>query len=63
MRRLNNSLYNLQGAKISWKDDSKNLAKLHPRVKGDEEDDLPAEPGTFFNFFEHSDDPFDVGLK
>ena len=30
----------LQATKIDWKDDSKNLTKLHPRVKDDEDDDL-----------------------
>ncbi|KAI0651556.1 hypothetical protein C8Q79DRAFT_933983 [Trametes meyenii] len=50
-----------QTVKIDWKDDSKNLTKLHPRVT-DEDDDLPSEGGSFFNFFEVADDPFDVGV-
>ena len=36
------------------------MTKLHPRVKDDEDDDLPSEGGSFFNFFEIADDPFDV---
>ena len=52
----------LQATKIDWKDDSKNLTKLHPRVKDDEDDDLPSEGGSFFNFFEVADDPFEVRL-
>jgi template-activating factor I len=43
--------------KIDWKDPSKALTKLHPREEGD---DIPAEPGSFFNFFEIEADPFDV---
>ena len=49
--------------KIDWKDDSKNLTKQHPRVKEDDEDDIPAESGSFFNFFEVADDPFEVRLN
>ncbi|KAJ8454097.1 hypothetical protein ONZ51_g13226 [Trametes cubensis] len=51
-----------QATKIDWKDDSKNLTKLHPRVKDDEEDDMPSEGGSFFNFFEVAEDPFDIGV-
>ncbi|KZT23794.1 hypothetical protein NEOLEDRAFT_1135924 [Neolentinus lepideus HHB14362 ss-1] len=51
-----------QAYKISWKDDSKNLTKLHPRERFDEEDDMPAEPGTFFHYFELAEDPFDIGV-
>ncbi|CCM01618.1 uncharacterized protein FIBRA_03679 [Fibroporia radiculosa] len=51
-----------QSIKIDWKEDSKNLTKLHPRVMDDDGDDMPAEGGSFFNFFEHADDPFDVGV-
>jgi len=50
-----------QAIKIQWKDDGKNLTKLYSRIEGDEDDDLPAEPGSFFNFFECPDDPFDIG--
>ncbi|KAF8527965.1 hypothetical protein BU17DRAFT_73626 [Hysterangium stoloniferum] len=50
-----------QATTIQWKDQGKNLTKLYSRIKGDEDDDLPAEPGSFFNFFEHADDPFDIG--
>jgi len=48
-----------QAIKINWKSDSVNLAKQHPRVI---EDDDVSEPGSFFNFFEEKDDPFDIGL-
>jgi template-activating factor I len=36
------------------------LTKLHPRVIDDDADELPAESGSFFNFFELESDPFDV---
>ncbi|KAH9947941.1 hypothetical protein B0H21DRAFT_736215 [Amylocystis lapponica] len=49
-----------QSIKIDWKDDAKNLTKLHPRVT-DEEDDT-SEGGSFFTFFEEEDDPFDIGV-
>ena len=51
-----------QATKISWKDPANALTKLHPRVidDGAEPDDLPAESGSFFNFFEIDSDPFDV---
>lgn len=45
--------------KINWKDPAKALTKLYPREVGDE-DDEPAEPGSFFNFFEIAADPYDV---
>jgi len=53
-----------QSIKINWKDDSKNLTKISPRTKdeADDLDDLPADTGSFFNFFEYADDPFDVCL-
>ncbi|KIJ68631.1 hypothetical protein HYDPIDRAFT_125427 [Hydnomerulius pinastri MD-312] len=48
--------------KINWKDPENALTKLHPRVEEDEEDsDVPAEAGSFFNFFEIASDPFDIG--
>ncbi|OJT04763.1 Nucleosome assembly protein 1-like 4 [Trametes pubescens] len=50
-----------QATKIDWKDEAKNLTKLHPRVV-DEDDDLPSEGGSFFNFFEVAQDPFDIGV-
>lgn len=52
---------NHQSIKVEWKDDSRNLSQLHPRVM-EEGDDLPAEGGSFFTFFEHADDPFDVSF-
>ncbi|EMD41636.1 hypothetical protein CERSUDRAFT_110207 [Gelatoporia subvermispora B] len=50
-----------QATKIEWKDDSKNLTKSHPRVHEDPEDE-PAEGGSFFNYFEHPTDPYDIGV-
>ncbi|KAI0786099.1 hypothetical protein C8Q75DRAFT_774066 [Abortiporus biennis] len=47
--------------KIDWKDESKNLTKLYPRVI-DEEDDMPSDSGSIFNFFETGDDQFDIGV-
>ncbi|KZP32258.1 hypothetical protein FIBSPDRAFT_916479 [Athelia psychrophila] len=47
--------------KINWKDPAAALTKLHPRV-ADEEDDLPSETGSFFNFFEEEADPLDLGM-
>ncbi|KAI6153397.1 hypothetical protein BKA82DRAFT_4089456 [Pisolithus tinctorius] len=48
--------------KINWKDPQNALTKLHPRVEDeDEESDMPAEAGSFFNFFEIASDPFDIG--
>lgn len=53
-----------QSIKISWKDPENALTKLHPRVVDDEAeaDDLPADSGSFFNFFEMESDPFDVSV-
>lgn len=49
-----------KATKINWKDDSKNLTKLYPRIMDD--DGTPAEAGSIFNFFEVAQDPFDVGV-
>jgi len=49
--------------KIKWKDPSKALTKLHPRENGDDDDDLPESAGSFFNFFEVEQDPFEIGLN
>ncbi|KAF4572614.1 hypothetical protein EYR40_004310 [Pleurotus pulmonarius] len=51
----------ISAVKINWKDDSKNLTKLYPREK-DEDDDIPADPGSFFNYFEHEEDSFETGM-
>ncbi len=59
MRSEQNADRRVQATKIDWKDEAKNLTKLHPRVV-DEDDDLPSEGGSFFNFFEVAQDPFDV---
>ncbi|KIY67442.1 hypothetical protein CYLTODRAFT_422549 [Cylindrobasidium torrendii FP15055 ss-10] len=48
--------------KIDWKDPAKALTKLYPRESAEGDDEDPAEPGSFFNFFEHESDPFDLGL-
>lgn len=45
---------------IDWKDDSKNLTKLYPRIPGETEGDDPAEAGSFFHFFEEEEDRYDV---
>lgn len=47
---------------IHWKDPENALTKLHPRVAGEDGDDIPAEGGSFFNYFEIADDPFDVSV-
>lgn len=52
-----------QAFKIDWKDDTKNLTKIYPQVILDhvgEDDELPAEPGSLFNYFETANDPYDV---
>ncbi|KIK71359.1 hypothetical protein GYMLUDRAFT_90335 [Collybiopsis luxurians FD-317 M1] len=49
--------------KIDWKDPEKALTKQYPREKGEDEDDEPAESGSFFNYFEYDDDPFEIGLN
>ena len=36
--------------------------KLYPRVADDDDDDMPAEGGSFFNFFAIAEDPFDVSV-
>lgn len=55
-------IFGNQAFKIQWKDDAHNLTKLYPRVK-DEDDDIPAESGSFFNFFEEVEDPFQVSAS
>lgn len=35
---------------------------MYPRKAGEDEDDMPADPGSFFNFFEHSSDPMEVSF-
>lgn len=49
----------MQPFKIDWKD-GKNLVQQHPRVIDDGSDDMVAESGSFFNYFEETEDPFDV---
>jgi hypothetical protein len=53
-----------QPTKISWKDDAHNLTKLYPRPKEDDADadDLPAEAGSFFHYFEEAEDSFGVRI-
>jgi len=50
-----------QAFKIDWKDDAKNLTKLHPPVY-DEDSEVPSEPGSFFNYFEVAKDSYDLGI-
>ncbi|KAF8168251.1 hypothetical protein B0H34DRAFT_52839 [Crassisporium funariophilum] len=52
----------MSATKINWKEPEKALTKVYPREAGEDEDDMPADPGSFFNFFEHSADPSEVGL-
>ena len=43
---------------MNWKDATKALTKLYPRLVDDEED--ITEFGSFFNFFEHEADTLEV---
>lgn len=53
----------MQACKVDWKEDAKNLTKLYPRSQDDEdEDDMPSESGSIFNFFEVAKDQFDVSV-
>lgn len=45
--------------KIDWKEPAKALTKLYPRETSEDEDEI-ADPGSFFNFFEHQSDPSEV---
>jgi len=49
-----------QATKVTWKDDTHNLTKAHPRVLDD--DDEISEPGSFFNFFEAAKDHMELGV-
>ncbi|KAF7306606.1 SAC domain-containing protein [Mycena indigotica] len=51
-----------QAFKIDWKDPEKALTKLYPGEAGEDEDDEPVEPGTFFNFFEKGPDGAELGI-
>ncbi len=46
--------------KIDWKEGDKTLTKLYPREMDEDIPEDVAEPGSFFNFFEYSNDPMDV---
>jgi len=46
--------------KINWKDSSKALTKLYPRVVDPEDADDVMEYGSFFNLFEHADPEADI---
>ncbi|KIY43764.1 hypothetical protein FISHEDRAFT_67583 [Fistulina hepatica ATCC 64428] len=49
---------------IHWKDAEKALTKLYPVQPSEEEgDDMPMDPGSFFNFFEQETDPYDIGVS
>lgn len=50
---------------ISWKDPAKALTKLYPAQGGgdnDDDDDDATDTGSFFNFFETTDDPLEVSF-
>ncbi|KAH8100477.1 hypothetical protein BXZ70DRAFT_937338 [Cristinia sonorae] len=51
-----------QAFKIDWKSDAKNLVKMYPRAADEDEDDLPSESGSIFNFFTVAKDTFDLGV-
>ncbi|KAF9481725.1 hypothetical protein BDN70DRAFT_876050 [Pholiota conissans] len=51
----------ISSMKIDWKDPEKALTKVYPREHGQDEDEI-AEPGSFFNIFEHEADPSEVGI-
>ncbi|KAF5375171.1 hypothetical protein D9758_000049 [Tetrapyrgos nigripes] len=48
---------------INWKESDKALTKLYPRESGDEDDEETGDSGSFFNFFEHEEDPYEIGLN
>lgn len=48
-----------QKFKIDWKE-SKSLTEAYPRQAEDNDD--PMEGGSFFNFFETAEDPYDIGV-
>ncbi|KAF9452564.1 hypothetical protein P691DRAFT_772190, partial [Macrolepiota fuliginosa MF-IS2] len=52
----------INSVKIDWKDAEKALTKLYPRELDPEDTEDIAEPGSFFNFFEHENDPMDIGV-
>ena len=52
----------MQSIKINWTDPEKALTKVYPRKAGEDEDEMPADPGSFFNFFEHNSDPMEVSF-
>jgi len=47
--------------KINWKDSDKALTKLYPREN--DEDEMPMETGSIFNFFELESDPSELGMN
>lgn len=48
--------------KIDWKEADNALTKLYPREIDEDDPEDVAEPGSFFNFFEYSNDPMDVSV-
>jgi len=50
-----------QPVTINWKEDGKNLAKLHP-MEWPEGEEYPEEGGSFFNFILKDKDPYEIGL-
>lgn len=61
-RYIYSNLKMFKSTKINWKDPSQALTKLYPRQSGEDDDDMPGDPGSFFNFFEHDSDPSDVSV-
>ncbi|KAF8649869.1 hypothetical protein AX16_005631 [Volvariella volvacea WC 439] len=47
--------------KIDWKEPQKALTKLYP-LETSTDEDLAADAGSFFNFFEHRAEPNDLGI-
>lgn len=52
----------ISGMKIDWKEGDNALTKLYPREVDEDDPEGVAEPGSFFNFFEYSNDPMDIGV-
>ncbi|KZW00659.1 hypothetical protein EXIGLDRAFT_830555 [Exidia glandulosa HHB12029] len=47
-----------QATQIAWKDDAHNLVKKHPWVQSEEDEELPEDAGSVFNYFVREADPF-----
>ena len=51
----------MQGCKIDWKNDGKNLVKQYPKSVNEDDDGELQEAGSFFNWF--VDDEDDGGVR